>query len=79
MRLEGEKTFNAPRDTVWRVLNSPERVPPVLMNGLRLVGRGIQISIGEEFGLTSEQAVPKNEQLVTKVHFSWNKLVMNAS
>ena len=24
MRLEGEKTFNAPRDTVWRVLNSPE-------------------------------------------------------
>ena len=24
MRLEGEKTFDAPRDTVWRVLNSPE-------------------------------------------------------
>jgi carbon monoxide dehydrogenase subunit G len=24
MRVEGEKTFDAPRDTVWRVLNSPE-------------------------------------------------------
>lgn len=24
MRVEGEKRFEAPRDTVWRVLNSPE-------------------------------------------------------
>jgi carbon monoxide dehydrogenase subunit G len=24
MRVEGEKSFNASRDTVWRVLNSPE-------------------------------------------------------
>ena len=24
MRVEGEKSFNAPRDTVWKVLNSPE-------------------------------------------------------
>jgi uncharacterized protein len=24
VRVEGEKSFNAPRDTVWRVLNSPE-------------------------------------------------------
>jgi uncharacterized protein len=24
MRVEGEKTFNAPRDRVWQVLNSPE-------------------------------------------------------
>ena len=24
MRVEGERTFAAPRDTVWRVLNSPE-------------------------------------------------------
>ncbi len=26
MRVEGEKTFEAPRDTVWLVLNSPERM-----------------------------------------------------
>ncbi len=24
MRVEGERTFDAPRETVWRVLNSPE-------------------------------------------------------
>jgi carbon monoxide dehydrogenase subunit G len=24
VRVEGEKAFNAPRDTVWKVLNSPE-------------------------------------------------------
>ena len=24
MRVEGEKRFDAPRETVWRVLNSPE-------------------------------------------------------
>ena len=24
MRVEGEKRFEAPRETVWRVLNSPE-------------------------------------------------------
>jgi uncharacterized protein len=26
VRVEGERTFDAPRGTVWRVLNSPERM-----------------------------------------------------
>jgi carbon monoxide dehydrogenase subunit G len=26
VRVEGERTFDAPRATVWRVLNSPERM-----------------------------------------------------
>ena len=30
MRVEGTRTFSAPRDTVWEVLNSPERMAKLM-------------------------------------------------
>jgi uncharacterized protein len=30
VRVEGKRTFSAPRDTVWEVLNSPERMAKLM-------------------------------------------------